>query len=185
MDKIYDLVIRYAILLVVAIPNLFLFYWIFSPLTIYPSYFLFNLFFNASLFGEKIIIGNVSFAIIGACIAGSAYYLLLILNLSIPNVSIKERTKRILLAFSLFLIINILRVFLLGVIYLKGFDFFDITHKIFWYLLSTLFIVAIWIFEVKFFKIKEIPVYSDLLFLYKQSSLYKKPKIAKRRKKKK
>lgn len=183
MNKLYDLIIRYVVLLVVAVPNLFLFYWIFSPLTVYPSYFLFNLFFDTYLSGNNILFSNVSFSIIGACIAGSAYYLLLILNLSIPNVSLKERIKRILFAFSIFLAVNILRIFFLGVLYLQGAEFFDITHKIFWYGLSTLFIVGIWIFEVKIFKIKEIPVYSDFVFLYKKSSLHKKSKITKSSKK--
>jgi exosortase/archaeosortase family protein len=174
MNKIYDFILRYTLLLILAIPNLFLFYWIFSPLTIYPSYFLFNLFFDASLLGEIILIRNISFSIVGACIAGSAYYLLLILNLSIPNIPLKKRIKQVILSFSLFLLINILRIFLLGIIYLQGKGFFDITHKIFWYGLSTLFVVGIWIFEVKFFKTKEIPIYSDFLFIYKKSSLHKK-----------
>jgi exosortase/archaeosortase family protein len=185
MNKFYDLIIRYLFLLVVAFPNMLLFYWIFSPLTIYPVYFLFSLFFETSLSGTIIFVNEAVFSIVGACIAGSAYYLLLILNLSIPNLSCKEKIKRILLAFSLLLGINILRIFILGLIYLRNVEIFDITHKVFWYGLSTLFIVGIWIFEVKYFKIKEIPIYSDLLFIYRNSSLYKKSKISKSSKKNK
>ena len=54
----------------------------------------------------------------------------------------------------------------MGVFFL-GFSFFDITHKVFWYFISTIFVVGIWFIEIKIFKIKEIPFYSDLNLLYK------------------
>ncbi len=170
-NQFLNIIIRYLILILVALPNLWLFYFIFAPLTIYPVYFLFNIFFDASLSGNMISISDcVPFELIGACIAGAAYYLLLILNLSIPNIKLKKRIKMILFAFTSLLIVNILRIFILGLIYLAGFSWFDITHKIFWYFLSTLFVVIIWFTEVKLFKIKDIPIYSDIKFLYKKSS---------------
>lgn len=55
--------------------------------------------------------------------------------------------------------------------YVEGSTFFDFTHKIFWFLGSTLFVVIIWFLEVKIFKIKDIPIYTDLKFLYKDSLL--------------
>ena len=51
---------------------------------------------------------------------------------------------------------------------------FDITHKIFWYSLSILFVVGIWFLEVKLFKIKSIPFYSDIISVYKKSLFNKK-----------
>ena len=74
-------VIRYFLLVLAGLPNLWLFYFVFTPLTIYPVYFLFNFFFDVSL-TEKIITVADCFPIelIPACIAGSAYYLLLVLN---------------------------------------------------------------------------------------------------------
>src|SRR3989344_6427380 len=101
---------------------------------------------------------------IPACIAGAAYFLLLILNLSTPVKSAFKRATMVLFSFASFLIMNILRIVFLSIIFVEGYLWFDIIHKFFWYFLSTLFIVAIWFAEVKLFKIKEIPVYSDLKY---------------------
>jgi len=178
--RFLDVFARYFILILVAMPNLYLFYLMFTPLTFYPVYFLLNLFFGASLIGGVILSGQIPIELINACIAGSAYYLLLILNLSIPNIKIRKRIKMVLFAFAFLLVINILRIFLLSTLLINGSVFFDLTHKIFWYLFSMLFVVGIWLFEIKIFKIKEIPVYSDLKFLWKNSLLkdFKKSKRA-------
>ena len=166
---ISDIILRYIILVLVAIPNLWLFYLIFTPLTAYPVHWLLNIFYDASLLNNNIILINqaISIELIEACIAGSAYYLLLILNLSTPGIKIKKRMKILLLAFASFLIINILRIFILSLVAVSGSSFFDITHRIFWYALSTVFVVVIWFAEVRIFRIKAIPFYSDVKFLYK------------------
>jgi hypothetical protein len=79
----------------------------------------------------------------------------------------------VLLAFGAFLIINILRIFILSLFAISGSSLFDITHWFLWYLVSTVFVVGIWFAEVKFFKIREIPFYSDIKSLYKKSHLRK------------
>ncbi len=168
-----DILIRYAILIIVALPNFWLFYLIFTPLTIYPVYFLLSLFFEPSLIKNIILIGEFPIELIPACIAGSAYYLLLILNLSTPKIKIQKRIKMILFSFTFLLILNILRIFLLSLVFISGNSFFDIAHKLFWYLGSTVFVVGIWFIEVKLFKIKKIPIYSDIKFLYKKTKLKK------------
>lgn len=170
-----SLIFRYLFLILIAFPNLAFFYTIFTPLTVYPVYWLLGLFFNVSFLSDNLILINnfLPIELIRACIAGSAYYLLLILNLSTPKINLKKRIYAIGFSFLAFLIINILRIFILSVIAVSGSQFFDITHKIFWYSLSTLFVVVIWFAEVKLFKIKEIPVYSDLKSLYKESILQK------------
>jgi len=165
MDKIRDVIIRYLILILIALPNLWLFYLIFAPLTLYPVYFLLNIFFDASLIGNMITFDSSSIELIPPCIAGAAYYLLLILNLSTPEIKLKKRIKLIILSFAIFLILNILRIFFLSFLLYSGSDFFEITHKVFWYLISTIFVVGIWFFQVKLYKIKKIPFYSDLKYL--------------------
>lgn len=165
--KILDILIRYAILIIVAIPNLYIFYFLFKPLTIYLSYFFLDIFFNTNLSGNVILIKNFPIVIINACVAGSAYYLLLILNLTTPKIKIKKRIKTILFCFGTFLLINVLRIFFLSILALSESSLFDITHKIFWYLGSVVFVIGIWFLTVKIFKIKNIPIYSDLTFLYK------------------
>ena len=162
MKKIIDVIIRYSILLVIGIIGTPFFYSIFTFLTIEPVYLLLNIFFNPSLISNIIIINNLPIEIIGACVAGSAYYLLLILNLSMPRIKFGKRIMLLLFSFSLLLILNILRIFLLSVLYVSQFSLFDITHKLFWYVGSIVFVVGIWFLSVGVFKIKEIPFYSDI-----------------------
>lgn len=170
--RFLDILIRYFILLVAAFPNLWIFYAIFTPLTVYPVYFLLDLFFSdVSLMNNIILVGEIPIEIIDACVAGAAYYLLFILNLSIPSIKIKKRIKMMGFAFGLLLVVNILRILLLGAMFLSGSELFDFAHKLFWYVVSTIFVIGIWFLEVKIFKIKEIPFYSDIKFLYKQSNL--------------
>jgi exosortase/archaeosortase family protein len=167
-NTITSILSRYIFLLLIGLFALNIFYELFRPLTIYPVYYLLKIFFNASLNSNVISIG-VPIEIIDACVAGSAYFLLLILNLSVPSVKISKRIKIILFAFIFLLLINIMRIFLLSILAESGSSLFDITHKLLWYSLSIIFVVCIWFIEVKLFKIKEIPLYSDIHFLYEKS----------------
>ncbi len=170
MDKVLDIIARYLILIIAGILGVRIFYLLFEALTIYPVYALLNLFFqNVSILSTVIFVNGSPIEIIGPCVAGSAYYLLLILNLSIPEIGIKKRIALIFFTFSSLLILNILRIFFLSILFVQGASLFDITHKLFWYLGSTLFVVGIWFLGVKIFKIKEIPFYSDIIFLLNNS----------------
>ncbi len=181
--KIIDLFTRYLIMVLLAFSGLWLFNLILTPLTVYPTYFLLNLFFDASLIGNIITIsGCFPIEIIEACVAGSAYYLLLILNLSTPNIKLKKRLNIIALSFFILLIINILRIFFLSIMYVSGSGLFDITHKIFWYLANIIFIVGIWFFMVKKFKLTKIPFYSDIKFFIDLKKKSNKPKSTKKNK---
>lgn len=167
--SVQDILVRYAVLIALAFPNLWIFYFVFSSLTIYPVYFLLNIFFDSTLIDSIIIANGAAIELIPACIAGSAYYLLTILNLSTSNIKIKKRIKILAIAFASFLVFNILRIFLLSVMSIKSSPLFDVTHLFFWYVVSIVLVVAIWFAEVKIFKIKEIPIYSDIKFLYLNS----------------
>ena len=170
-----DIIIRYLLLILIALPGLFIFYFIFTPLTVYPVYFLLGLFFDAALLSKtNILVNNLPIELISACIAGAAYYLLLVLNLSTPKIKLKTRIHAIIFSFIAFLILNILRIFVLSSLAVTGFAYFNVTHTVFWYGFSTIIVVAVWFAEVKIYKIKEIPFYSDLRFLYKKSFIKKK-----------
>ena len=173
--RFLDIFVRYFLLVIIALPGLWIFYFVFTPLTVYPIYFLLNLFFDVSLLAGNILLidREIPIEFIKACIAGSAYYLLTILNLATPGIKLKKRINMLLLAFAIFLVLNLLRIFLLSFLAISGSSYFDATHRLFWYSLSTIFVVAIWFAEVKLFKIKEIPFYSDIKFLYKTSRLKK------------
>ena len=165
MKRVLNAFIRYLILIIIAIPNLWIFYKIFTPLTIYPVFFLLSLFYKAELIKNIIIIQDISIALIPACIAGSAYYLLTILNLSIPEIKINKRIKMLLFGFVLLLILNILRIVLLSIFAINNSNLFNIAHLFFWYFLSTLFVAGIWFLEITIFKIKQIPFYSDIKYI--------------------
>jgi len=185
MNKdIKSLILRYLILVLVALPNLFIFYLIFTPLTLYVSYFLLDIFFSATLSVVKstVLINNCApIEFINACAAGSAYYLLLLLNLATSKV--KKRLTAIAFSFSAFFLLNILRIFILSLLFIYGNPLFDVAHKLSWYALSIVFVVGIWFWTVKLFSIKQIPFYTDLRDVYNKSSLKKKINKPKRRKK--
>ncbi|MEK6760576.1 MAG: pacearchaeosortase [Nanoarchaeota archaeon] len=170
--KFVDIFARYSVLLAVLFPSLWIFYFVLTPLTVYPVFHILGIFFDTILIKNTIIINNqIPIDLIRACIAGSAYYLLMILNLSIPGINFKKRIKMIFISFAILLFVNILRIVGLSFIFLGDFRFFVEAHQFLWYFMSTIFVVAIWFSEVKFFKIKEIPFYSDLKFLHKHSFL--------------
>src|SRR3989344_898066 len=167
--RFIDIIFRYLLLSIVGLPNLFIFYFIFTPLTIYPIFYILNIFFDANLIGNNIYIGNYLIEIVKACVAGSAYYLLLILNLSTPNISIIKRTKMVLMSFLIFLAINLFRIIVLSFMYLNNSIYFDIVHSVFWILMSTIFVVGIWFYQVKYYNINSTPFYTDLKLLHKKS----------------
>jgi len=162
-----SLIFRYTILILLGVFFIFIFSKLFTFLTIHPLYFLLNIFYNVSRNAETFFINSSIIKIISACVAPSAYYLLLILNLATPKINFSKRIKILLFSFILFFIINLLRIFFLSILYVSGSTWFDFTHKFLWYLFSIVFVVGIWFFLVWFFKIKQIPFYSDLKLLYK------------------
>ncbi|MBU2612454.1 MAG: pacearchaeosortase [Nanoarchaeota archaeon] len=168
------LFIRYLSLVLITALGMEIIYSIFLPLTKYPPYFILNIFYNAILAGDMILIGNYHIEIIGACVAGSAYYFLLVLNLSTAGIKPLLRIKMLLAAFGIFLFINVSRIVVLSIMYVNDSPIFDITHKILWYAGSTIIVVGIWFFEVSFFRVKGIPFYTDLKKLYNLSSLKRK-----------
>jgi hypothetical protein len=169
----FGMFLRYIILILVALPSLYLFYLIFTPLTLYPSYWILSIFHDVALWDSSFIIGNSLIQIIPACIAGSAYYLLLILNLTTPmKPSLRVKSLAFLLLSLLFF--NILRLVVFTSLFVAGFSYFDLAHKAVWYFGSTLFVVILWFLNVYLFKLREIPAYSDMKRLYGEIAQHKK-----------
>lgn len=167
---LYKLLTRYLLLLLLGLGNLYLFYKLLSPLTIYPVFFLLKIFYNVTLSNDSILYNNHSIQIISACVAASAFYLLTILNLTTPMKN-KQRLYSLTFSLSTLLIINIIRIFFLSILIIRESVYFDVTHKIFWYGLSTIFVIALWFLSVKLFKINSIPIYSDFKKLIKEVHL--------------
>ena len=162
VKNVFYLLLRYGILIVLGIPNLYLFYLIFTPATVYPTFWILDYIYDAVLFpGNTIFFKGYYASIIPACVAGSAYYLLLILNLTTP-MGIKKRIGSIFFLFGSFLLLNLLRISIFASLITKGYQYFDIAHTATWYFGSTVMIIIIWFANVLIFRIYTIPVYTDL-----------------------
>jgi len=162
--KITNIITRYAFLLLLSAKNLFVFYFIFTPLTIYPVAFFLGLFYSVKIYGIFLFVNTHAIEIIESCIAGSAYFLLFLLNLATPNINFLRRIKIFIFDFALLLILNIARIFILTIMFIKGSVAFDITHFVFWHLLSVIFVFCIWLLTIKVFRVREIPFWSDILY---------------------
>jgi exosortase/archaeosortase family protein len=167
MEYKQKLFVRFIFVIFAIIFYNFLFYEIFKPLTIYGSY-LFLLIFESGikLVGDSLIISGGAFEFIHACIASSAYFLLFILLISTKNIKLMKGIKLFFIGSLLILLMNIFRIDILILSSVKfGKVWFDAIHMIFWKFLSTLYVAFVWIFLVKKFKIKTIPIYSDIKYL--------------------
>ncbi len=175
MNKHYlsSLGLRYGLLILIGILNLILsekglFYVIFTPLTVYPSYFFLHFMYDATMISSSVLFFKGYYAtIIPACIAGSAYYLLLILAMATPMNRIK-RLEVITFVFALFLSLNIFRIVFFSSLLFTGYTYFDFAHRAIWYFGSTILVALLWFATVFSFSIKEVPFYSDVKKLIKE-----------------
>lgn len=164
ISSLLGMFMRYILALIFGL-NIWFLELIFLPLTFYPVLFILNLFFNVKSSIPYLSVNGSLISIVSACVAASAYYFLIAINLITKDIGIKKRIKMILFSFFLFLVINIIRIILLSVLYVNSFSLFDLTHKILWYGLSAVLVVLIWLLTVKIFKIKAIPFCSDFLYI--------------------
>jgi hypothetical protein len=172
-DKEISLIIRYICIALLAIPNIAFFNSIFKPLTIGAVYGILSAFTNVSVANYEIIINNHRLVFIDACIAGSAYFLLAVMNLATPFKILKSRIAVLAFFFGSFFAVNISRIVLL--IALLNSSIFQLVHIFLWYAAGTLMILGIWFLGVFIFKIREIPFYSDAKSLFdiiKKKRLY-------------
>lgn len=175
--EVFFILFRYLILLVIILISPAFILFILKPLTIKFVVFILSIIYDISVNNDLIIINSKTYiSIISACVAGSAYLLLTILNLTTPMKK-DIRIKSILFSFVLLFILNILRIITLSALYHENFKYVKFTHAFFWYGLSTIFVVLIWILTFKKFKIKNIPIYTDFCYVKKISFLRNKLKI--------
>ena len=165
--KLQNFLLRYSLMVILGV-FLSVFYNVFTPLTIYPLAWLLSIFFNTSISGNILNANTTAISIIGACVAGSAYYLLFILNMSTPGINLGKRLFIFLADSFVFLACNILRIFILAVLLVNNSEIFDTAHLFFWYFVSIILVAAIWLATIKIFKIKSIPFVSDFKSLRKK-----------------
>jgi exosortase/archaeosortase family protein len=159
-DLIY-IGIRYLLLLLIVF-SLPVIYKILLPITLYSLAFLLKIFYTVELNSNFIILNKERFIqIIPACVAGSAYLLLLVLNLSV-KLDYKKRLYSIIFSVFALFILNIIRVFTLSILSFKNYFIFETLHLLYWYVLSIFFVIGLWFFCIKIFRIRKIPFYSDI-----------------------
>jgi len=165
MDKsLINIIFRYVAIFLLGLGNLYIFYLIFTPLTVYPIKWILGIFGNISTIGKTFIFNGFEFTIIDACVAGAAYYLLFILIMSCFNIDVKKRICMILTGVSGLLFLNVFRIVLLVLI--NNSVYFNIIHKVFWYVLSILFVVGIWFLLCKVYHVNTFPFISDFSYIY-------------------
>ena len=166
----YQYQLLFRLILLFAVP-LSLFYFIFTPLTIYPSYFLLKLSGFAPQITSSTVLAFKELAIkfVPACIAGSAYYLLYILIMLTKDLSIMQSLKLFIYGSLLILSVNLIRIYIIVFVLIKyGLNYFDMIHLFFWTFVASTYVALIWIFLTRKMKIKSIPAYSDVMYLYKK-----------------
>ena len=158
------IILRYLILLILVL-SAPLIYKILTPITIYLTARLLDLFYAISVAGIQIMINQEKVVeLTPACIAGSAYILLLILNLFV-EMKPMQRVYSILISSGLLLILNILRIVILSILFVNDFKYFHLTHKFIWYALSTVLVIGVWFITIKILSIKQIPMVSDVKYI--------------------
>ncbi len=162
---LWSLFVRYLIILVAGLGNLWVFYKLFTFPTIQAVSSLLSLFSRVYVFGNIIYFQSIKIELISACIAGTGFYLLFILILSVPGINFMKRVKVLLFSFACFFIFNVARIIFLVLIYNSL--YFDVMHLFLWYFVSTLLVIGVWILDIKLFKIRKIPIYSDVRELIK------------------
>jgi exosortase/archaeosortase family protein len=175
-----DLFIRLFAILLVTI-NFNLFYVVLAPITLYLSYFIINIFYDAVIIGHSIGVSGFGFNIIDACVAGAAYYLLFFLTIGLKDSSWTKRAKMFFSGALILLVVNVLRIFTLVFLNLEfGRSYFEAVHLLFWNFMSGIFIFLIWLFLIKKFKVDGIPFLLDIKYLFENSLLKRnKPKVKK------
>jgi len=139
-NGVLGLLYRYIILLVIVLIASYsnIFYNIFLKLTIYPVSWILDLFYSSSVFNSILFLNSYSIDIIPACVAVSAYLLLLILNLS-TQMPLKKRICSILFSFLVLLMANIARIIIFSILLINDYVYFEQLHEFFWYFLSIFF----------------------------------------------
>ena len=146
---------------------------VFSPLIVSFSAYLSYLSlipFGADLNGNIISIGTKAINYIEACAAVGAYVFLVLLILFTRGIDFRKGVKMFLVGALLILVANIIRIDVLAYLLVKNnVNLFLTLHMLTWKILSGIYVAFIWIFLVKKFNVKGIPIVSDFNYLRKIS----------------
>jgi len=170
-QKIIGLFSRYVLIVLLGLGNIYLLYAVLTPLTISALSLILPLFGKVIIQGISIKISYYTINIVPACVAGAAFYLLFILLFSTPGIKPRERINILIFSFVTLFILNVARIIVL--IFLLDKPYFEVAHWIFWNIISTVFVVGIWVAVTFIYRLKAVPIFSDVKYLV---SLVKKAK---------
>ena len=162
----YKLILRTIIALLIR-PEIFYYAFLFLTMA-FPYIILKILKYDVQflLSGGILMVGGTQIQFVEACMATTAYYLLALLILTTKDIGLKKSIKMFLIGSLLIFTMNLLRITLLVMVVVNmGLDWFNAIHMIFWYIVSTFYVLLVWIFLIRFYKVKNIPVYSDVKYL--------------------
>jgi exosortase/archaeosortase family protein len=135
----------------------------------YLSYIPLKISLGAAISENIITLGLKSIAYVEACAAIGAYMFLGLLILFTRGIAWKLRLKLFGWGSLFILVANIIRIDLLALILVNnGADLFVTLHLFTWKILSGIYVALVWIFLVKKYDIREIPVVGDFKFLKKK-----------------
>lgn len=145
-----------------------LFFFIFSWWTARLSFLLSSLFFDTILQANLLTVNGELVALVPACIAAGAYLLLALLILFTKDMGFFRGITMFFAGSLMILIGNLIRILaLISLLVTQHVNYFDTLHLLSWKVLSSIYVVAVWIFLCKVYKITTIPLYSDLREVFK------------------
>ena len=178
-NRILGLFTRYIALLLLGAGNLYIFYKVLTPLTLRTVSGILAIFSPVTVADNLIRFRGIIIEIVPACVAGSAFFLLLFLILATAEIKPGKRSLLIVISMLSLFLLNVVRIIILAG--LSRSSYFTAAHWASWHILSTIFVVGIWFTIVKIYSIKSTPLYSDIIYL---KGLIKKPRKKPRRSKK-
>nr|MBA4405470.1 hypothetical protein [Nanoarchaeum sp.] len=138
-------------------------------LTINLSNLILNLFYPSKIIENSIYVQNQVITFVPACIALTAYSLLFLLIIFTKDIKLKTSVKMFLLGSLFIFVLNLIRIeFLIFLLIKNNYNLFEQVHMLFWNFVSGLYVAFVWIFLVTKYKIKSIPIYSDVKYLYQR-----------------
>ena len=173
--EILSLITRFSIIIIILLIPINLFQELFQSITLKIIVFFLELSEASPIIGKYSvqnsieIFGTTYIDIVKYCVTSSAYYLLTILTVITKGIPLIKRILMFLIGSFLIFLMNIIRIMILIVILLKqSLEVFELAHTTFFMILSVLYVIIIWILLSSIFKVKTIPVYSDMKDLIKK-----------------
>tara|TARA_Y100000310_G_C20686031_1_gene819038 strand:- start:1286 stop:1813 length:528 start_codon:yes stop_codon:yes gene_type:complete len=140
----------------------------------YASYIPLSILFGARLSGNVISLSGKSIEYVEACSAIGAYVFLALLILLTGGIEFRKGVKLFAYGSLLILLANIIRIDVLAYLLANNnIDMFLTLHLFIWKIISGIYVALVWIFLVKKYDIKGIPLVDDFKYFLRKSFLKK------------